>query len=298
MFDWFAGLASWSLWAPAFTTSTIVAAAGFLFGTAYKARVEKSIQARFDQELERLRSELRKQEEEAKAKLKRQDDEIESLKRGALAHMVARQTLLDQRRVEAIEKIWLNATAQPQLKSAAHFAQSMKMEHALEKSGKADAESMKLREFGKAICEMAGLNKLDDAGKKLEARPDRLHVPPIVWALYSTYTRILSRPAAQFLALREGVGGKILADPAPLLQAAKTALPHMEKFIDEHGPEVIPYLVEPLEEALFSELVKALETSPAADLVGKAAEIQRLAESAAQHAKMPPIPAGFTADPL
>lgn len=296
MTDWLVGFFTWSNWAPALSTSAVVTGIGAIVGMVVKTRIEKSIQSRFDHNLEKLRSELRHQEEQAKSRIKRQDDEIETLKRGALTHIVARQSIIDQKKIEAIEKIWLNANMRPELKLAARFAQSMKMEYALEKSEQGDSESAKLREFGRAICEMCGLNKIKEIDNSIQLRAERLHLPPLAWALYSTYTGILSRPAAQFIALREGVGGKLLADPASLLEAAKTALPHMTKFIDENGADVLPYLVEPLEEALFSELTKALDISSEADLIAKAAKIQRLAESAAMDAKMPPIPPGFIAD--
>jgi hypothetical protein len=96
---------TWTDWIPAISTSSLLTVIGVIVGTYYKAKVEKGIQHNFDQKLEELRAQLRRDEEQLKADLRTRDDEIAALRSGALSGMASRQAALDKRRLEAIEKV-------------------------------------------------------------------------------------------------------------------------------------------------------------------------------------------------
>src|SRR5262245_11112069 len=71
-----------------------------------KAWISRSIQHRFDKELEKVRAELRKAEEQFKSDLRDREAEIATLRNSVLAGSAGRQALLDKRRFDAVEKVW------------------------------------------------------------------------------------------------------------------------------------------------------------------------------------------------
>jgi len=70
------------------------------------ARIEKGVQHGFDRRLEELRAELRQSEERLKSTLRDRENEIALLRNTVLAGSASRQSLLDKRRFEAVERVW------------------------------------------------------------------------------------------------------------------------------------------------------------------------------------------------
>ena len=68
--------------------------------------ISKSVQHRFDVKFEELRAELRKNEERFKSGLRDREAEIATLRNNVLAGSAGRQTLVDKRGFEAVEKVW------------------------------------------------------------------------------------------------------------------------------------------------------------------------------------------------
>jgi hypothetical protein len=81
--------------------------AGLFLGRHWlAARIEKGVQHRFDRRLEELRAELRESEERLKSTLRDRENEIALLRNTVLAGSANRQSLLDKRRFEAVERVW------------------------------------------------------------------------------------------------------------------------------------------------------------------------------------------------
>ncbi len=70
------------------------------------AWISKGVEYRFDVKLEELRAELRKKEERLKSELRDREAEIATLRNSVLSGSASRQSLLDKRRFEAVEKVW------------------------------------------------------------------------------------------------------------------------------------------------------------------------------------------------
>jgi hypothetical protein len=157
---------TWTDWIPAISTSSVLTVIGVIVGKYYKAKVEKGIQHNFDQKLEELRAQLRRDEEELKADLRSRDDEIAALRSGALSGMVSRQAALDKRRLEAVEKLWSAVIDRWQWKNLARLVGSMNMEYTLNAAAQQNEEGRKPREFAEVIWKTAGL---DDNLKPLES---------------------------------------------------------------------------------------------------------------------------------
>jgi hypothetical protein len=284
MLDWFP-----REWIPAVTSSTILAILSFISATYYKAKVEKSIQHKLDNRLESARSVFRKEEEALRADLRTKGEQIAALRSGPLSGLASRFAAIDKRRLEAIDKLWSAVVKNSQFKMAAKMTATIKMEVALDSATRQDSEGAKLREFATVIWNACGLENLKEAEAPDKERP---FVTPLAWAVFSAHRLVLAHPVAQLAALRAGVGAKLLADPKPMLDLVKTALPHQASFIEKFGTNGLTLLIDELEETLLSELQRSMH-SPDADQanIEQAAAIlkaaDKLAESTQQTVKPP-----------
>lgn len=278
MLDWLP-----SEWFAAISTSTVTAIVGFAVGTFYKAKVEKSVQHNLDRKLEALRTVLRKEEEVLKAELRAKGEQIAALRGGALSGLANRHAAIDKRRLEAIDKLWAATVKQAQFKTALKMTASLKMDVALVDAAKQDAEGAKLRTFAAVIWKMSGLDNVKPVDPPDSERP---FLPPLVWALYSAYSQVIALPLAQLAAMRAGTGPELLADPKPMIDLVKTALPHQAVVLDEHGTVALPYLIDELEKAILKEVRRCLN-NPDADQasVEQAAAILRAADALADTSK-------------
>jgi hypothetical protein len=275
MFDWLP-----PEWLAAVTSSTAVGILGFIVGTYYKAKVEKSIQHELDAKLEAVRVAFRKEEEILKADLRAKGEQIAALRSGALSGLASRHAAIDKRRLEAIDKVWASAIKHGPYKFAAKMTSVIKMEVALEGSAKQDAQGAKLRDLATVIWNTVGLDKVTAADSPDTERP---FLPPLVWALFSAYRHVVSHPIAQLAAMRAGVGKEVLADPKPMLDLVKSALPHFTVFIDKFGVGGLSFLIDELEKALLEELQRSLH-NPEGDRANleQAAAILRAADKLAE----------------
>jgi hypothetical protein len=266
-------------WVAALTSSTAIGVVGFAVGTYYKSKVERAIQHNFDSKLEILRAGFRRDEEALRADLRSKGEQIAALRSGTLSGLANRYAALDKRRLEAIDKLWTATVKQAQFKMVAKMTASIKMEIALDAAAKQDAEGAKLRDFAKVIWNASGIENVKAGESPHTERP---YLPPLVWALYSAYSQVLSHPVAQIATMRAGVGSKLLADPKPLIDLVKSALPHQTEFIDKYGTAALAYLIEELEEALLREIQRTLH-NPDADQASleQAAAILKAAEKLA-----------------
>lgn len=94
------------------TTSIFVTVGGgiglFLGREMLAAWISKGTQHHFDKNLERVNADIRETEERLKSLLRDKESEISSLRSTVLSAMSGRQSLLDARRFQAVEKLWMN----------------------------------------------------------------------------------------------------------------------------------------------------------------------------------------------
>ena len=97
-YDW-PGIVALLLW---------VSAGGFVFIARnwILARVTNSVQHHFNVQLENVRADLRDSEERVKSELRNKEAEIAALRANVLSGSANRQSLLDKRRFEAVERVW------------------------------------------------------------------------------------------------------------------------------------------------------------------------------------------------
>ncbi|QKK16292.1 hypothetical protein [Rhizobium indicum] len=264
-------------WIPALTSSGFVALISFIWGTYYKAAIEKGVQHRLDLKLEEVRSQFRQEEEKYKQALGAQDAKISALRSGALAGLANRSMSLDKRRLEAIETLWAGISDYGPFKIVAQMTKALKLDALIDAAELGKPDSEKIRQFADVIWTMY---KLDDYQAAKQVTRERPFVSPLAWAIYSAHAIAVSSPIAGLAATRTGVGMQILSDPKPLLDSVKAVLPGYTQFIDDHGAGSFPYLIEPLENALLDELRKNLDGAEGDEqTLQKAAAILKAAEA-------------------
>jgi hypothetical protein len=97
------------------------------------------------------------------------------------------------------------------------------------------------------------------------------------------------------MVMRTGTDKKILADPKPLLDMVRIALPHYSDYLDQFGTSGLSLLIDDLEERLLAEIVASLESTASDDkTVAQAAAIlkavQKVAASTKPEVELPAFP--------
>ncbi len=277
MIDWLTSIAS---------SAVTLAVGAFLAKTVLAPALEKSIQSRFDSKLEALKSDLRKDEETYKQQIRAQDDKIAALRSGALSNMATRNAIIDKRRIEAIESLWQLVVDKHEMRYAARMAQSLRMDKLMERAAGNSADADKIKEFGDMLFKMTG-QKSDKGGPSGDIH--RPFLSPISWALFSAHASVLGYIGAQFYAVKTGIGAGIFADPKPIIDMVKAALPHQSDLIDKYGVAFLAYLVDELEEKILDTLMKDLRDPEfGLQTVAQATAILKEVEKVAIAAAPPP----------
>ncbi len=242
--EWLAWLSTLSAWA-----LLIV-----VFGARHwiVSRIQKGVQHKFDEKLESIRADLRKNEELFKSELRAKEVEIAALRDGVLGGRANRQALLDKRRIEAVERVWAAVNT---LGAYKFISASMAIVN-FDVAAKEAPRNENVRKFFELIGSQV------PAGKTVDhpAKNEQPFVSPLAWAYFSAYQAIVIGAYAQAKILEIGLEepGKFL-NKDYVRNLLKAALPHQSKFIDEYDTNTYYYLLDELESNLLSELRKMLE---------------------------------------
>lgn len=266
---------TWEDWIPALSTSTALGVIGFALGVIFKAEVERRVQHRFDKQLEELRSKLNQDEEEFRANLRRKDEELAALRSGALSGLMNRNAALDNRRLEAAQKLWEAVVNLRPLKSLSEISKVIKMDAAIAAASDQSAESKKMREFGEFLWRTF---KLDELPPIDAADRERLFISPDAWAHFLAYRAVLGVAFAQIAAIRGGLGSNMLSEPKSLFDMVTAVMPHLGDYLNKNGLKALPYIVDILENALFQKLFNSLDEQKVDEhMVERAARINEIA---------------------
>jgi hypothetical protein len=216
------------------------------------ARITRGVQHGFDIKLEEIRTTLRNNEEQFRSGLRAKETEIDALRNNVLSGSASRQTLLDKRRFEAVEKIW---TAVNDLAPLRNLYQMMA--HLYYDALAKQVRDPKIQQF---------LSTLDTTGSdqqnwKNVARDERPFVPEITWAYFSAYTTLLTFNLVRYKTLKLGIEEpQKFFNTENVKNILKAALPHHAQFIDgEQDPGAYYYLIEEIETMLLNELRRILD---------------------------------------
>lgn len=257
-----------SKWLPTFISILVLLGTVFL-RSWIKAGVEKSLQYHFDEKLEKIRASLRVSEEQLKSDLRAKEGEIAALRNGILDGKFRRQSLLDKRRLEGVEKVWAAVIALAPFKSVSAMMASIKFDAAAKR---APQEANLRRVFEMIVSPI----KEDDPPKN-PAISEQPFLSPLAWAYFSAYQTIVVSAyfKAKLLATStEDVSSLIKTDG--IRQVIKVALPELSEFIDKNEPETYHYLLDELEKRLLAELRNMLEGDDVDQVsIKKVAEINK-----------------------
>lgn len=206
--------------------------------------VEGAVNTRFEKELEELRSDLR-----------RKEAEIGALQANVLGGRAGRQALLDKRRVESIEKLWLSTLKLNQFHGSVTMIGLIKLE-AVDKHIE-EEHTHKVKEFLQTLVGKDLDEKLSDFGLDEECR---LYVPTQCWKLFKAYKGFLLFCYMRLRAASKGVGGKYFKDEY-VINEIKEILPHFSDYLDKWGLAGAAQLADRVRDLLFESLRAALNTN-------------------------------------
>ena len=209
----------WQILAP-FLVTGVVALLVLVFRKAILTWVAKSVEHRFDVDLENVRSELRNRE-----------SQIGALTANVLSGRASREAALQQRRVAAAEKLWAAAVTE---------------------RVKSDG---KLRQFMGVLAKNYDLSQVSFA----DADNERLFLSELAWAYFAALRAICAISVFQLKLLDLGEDPREIANSEAVVKLLKAALPAYGEFIDQHGAAAYSALAEPLEMLLLAELRRILE---------------------------------------
>jgi hypothetical protein len=215
------------------------------------ARITKGVQYNFDVELEEIRAALRTNEEQLKSGLREKEAEIGTLRNTVLSGSAGRQTLLDKRRFEAVEKIWTTVNDLAKLKGISQIMALLDFDGI----GR-HTKNPKVQEF-LATIDTTGS---DTQSLKDISRDERPFVPEITWAYFFAFKAVLYFNSARLKLFRSGIENpQTFITTEPVKKILKAALPHQTQFIDGQDPGLYYYLLNEIEDKLLNELRKILD---------------------------------------
>lgn len=270
-------------------SSTVLAACSFVAGFLLKPFYEKWLQHQLDRSLEAYKAEQRQKEEKLKAGLQSQHNQIEALQRGALSGMVARNTSLDQRRLEAIEKIW---DAVVYLRAFETVILSTFAGLDLKEVAEAIKRHGGVGDWIDTMFKTVGADQLStNSGPLYMIDRQQLFVPQIVWAFFEAYRAVVLYPVGPLTAIRRGMDPEGLMDDKRVHSVITAALPRAESTLKQYGLLSFPPLAEKLREKLCAALIEGLD-SPTSDerSVDQAAAILRAAAKVMSTTSARPLP--------
>lgn len=238
-------------WIPAISTTSLFGLAIWLMRSVISTRLTKSVQYEFDQKVEILRAELRKNEESFKADLRAKDAQIELLRSGAISGLVNRQADLDKRRIEAVDQLWSAVVELAPAKSVANLMASIKFEAATK-------EAAKNPQFRKAFEVMGGEFNLKTL-TSTNASKMRPFVSEMSWAIFSAYQAILLFAVTKLKMITAGLDAPELINTSGITKLVQTVLPHHSAYLEKYGASGFHYLIDELESSLLKELQNILK---------------------------------------
>jgi hypothetical protein len=223
----------------------------FAFRNWIVARITKGVEHGFNVKLAELEAKLRINEEQLKSGLREKESEIGALRNIALSGSANRQTLLDKRRFEAVEKIWTAVN------------DSTKLKYFYQLTAALNYNFIALNTHDPRMQQL--LTMLDNIGldvpnMKNVARDERPFVPEIAWAYFNAFSSLLYFNFVRFEVLKLGIKDREkIANTEHMKNILKATLPHQTQYIDEQDAGAYYYLLEEIEAKLLNELRKILE---------------------------------------
>ena len=247
--------------------------AGFAARTWLKAFIERRVQFGMESQLEGVRGEIRKSEERVKSDLRSREAELASLREGVMGGRAARMALVDKRRIEAVDRLWLAVSRLSRMKGPAMSLSILKVDAVASRVPK----DPKVREFVEIMTNSMGGSDFEERMKEIRADEERPFVSDLAWALYSAYAAVVLGGWAVLKMLSFGAEDvDKLINRKHVDDLLKAALPHQAAYIDKYGAGGHVHLLDELERHIIAELRRSLNGEEAdAENVKRSSDIMQ-----------------------
>jgi hypothetical protein len=212
------------------------------------------VQLHFDERIEKLKSELRQNEERLAADLRSNEQQLRSLMEVTLSLRSSRQAALDARRLQAVEKLWSAKVATDRMIVAAKLVSGLNLDEMFKAAEKGDGQ---VSQFAALLDQMTGIDfkaELPSAA----ATSEQPFLPTKVWLIFSAYQRVIMTSALYLKAFAVG-GAKYINKDDTLKPAMLLALPEHKEYIEKYGFSGYYNLLETLDQKLLQALNEMLE---------------------------------------
>jgi hypothetical protein len=237
-------------WIPAITSTGLLAVVLWLLRNLISTRLKSSVRHEFDEKLEDVRSEHRKQESHIRAELQAREAELAALRSTVMSGMSGRQVEIDKRKLHAIDQLWDSVVTLAPARALAANLSVLNIDAVADRVQR----DQKVQQF----IEMLGLGidaKQIDYVSASKARP---FISPMVWATYSALQAVAGHALLQWHAIKNGLDPKGLVDEQKVTTLIKTALPNFSDILDKYGSRAWFHTLEPLENQLIVEVQRML----------------------------------------
>jgi len=211
-------------------------------------------QSHFDEKIEKLKSELRRGEEKFANELRSNEQQFKSLTEVTLSLRSSRQTALDARRLQAVEKLWAAKIATDRMRMAAALVSNLNLEEMFKA---AESGNQKVQTFAGMLDKMTGLD-LKQEVPQTSALSERPFLTPNVWALFSAYQGVMLQSVMQLKVLSTGTT-KYFKKEDTLKPIMILALPEQKDYIDKYGFSGYYHLLDILEQKLLAAITVMLD---------------------------------------
>ena len=239
-------------WIPAISTTSLFAVALFLSRNLIITRLNNSIKHEYNEKLEALKTNFKKNEERLRADLNAKAAQIDALRAGALSGVINRHAVLYNRKLQAVEDLWEEVVALSPAKVGSTFLPYLNYEKSMNEA----SQNPKFAESIGFLVDRVDLEKLRD----LKAQKTRPFISELAWAYFSAYLSIIIYSIAKLKALGNAIISiESIIDSKKVTELFKTALPQHLSHIEESGPNMYPVFLDMLEKKILSEIKNILE---------------------------------------
>lgn len=220
-------------WLQSITVTGVAVALGFFYRDFLLKWLYRQVEHQFAERIEKFKSDLRVSEQEIQVRLAANQKQIETLYGTTLALSSGRQSAVDKRRLEAVERVWKSAVVLSKASGALKFLESLKFEEVLKA---APHELTKIGEMYSVLDKTVGASKLLEGKEQLMLlNEERPFVSESVWAYYSAFHALITHGVLVMSLL-----SKNMLDPKffkfdAILDVIKKVLPHQAANIDKYG---------------------------------------------------------------
>jgi len=264
--------------------AVITPAAIWLGRTSIKAWIDDRVATRSAKEIEALKSDLEKDRQV-----------LSDLRNSVLGGQATRQSMIDQKRLEAVDLLWQRVLEVDRFKMAPEMLKAIDVKKSMEAAKKDNS----VTDFFVALTKLfPEFNENRSSTKTLEP-----FVPRDIWNLFYAYQSVTFLGVASLLTLAKGIHSEKLLNNDAVISGVLIALPTYKKFIDENGDSSVYFITDTLRSRLV-EAVRSFTLGKEADEehLQKAAEMAQKTNSAVsaelmlQNGSIPAIPDSIKAE--